>query len=335
MSKKNQGLDERLTRKKRVQRIKTGLVFFVFTWMLAWMLISVTLIAKVHSLQAQIDTITENMIRSSQQVEQQENQTGKSNPVQKYETQTQTDDDGQKNGSAADTKDGTADTGNQLSVADTNDDENVRKVYLTFDDGPSANTAHILDILDQYQVKATFFVTGREDEAALNMYKEIVDRGNTIGMHSYSHKYSELYESTEAFEQDLALIQSRVQEAAGQECKLYRFPGGSSNLVSNTDMTEFIRILKQKGITYFDWNVACGDATSEPYTTEELVENVMKDVVKHHTSVVLMHDAENKPKTIEALPVIIEKLQQMDAQILPIDSNTTVIQHVAADSVED
>lgn len=335
MSNKNEGLDERLARRKRVQRMKTGLIVFVLTWMLAWMLISVTLIAKVHSLQTQIDTIMENMIRSSQQVEQQENQMEKTSHVQKYDPKKETDSTGWAGRTKADTLSHVDEGGQQESVADTKDDEDVRKVYLTFDDGPSANTKEILDILDEYQIKATFFVTGRDDEASLKLYKEIVDRGNTIGMHSYSHKYSELYESTERFEQDLELIQGRIKEVTGQECKLYRFPGGSSNQVSNTDMPEFIRLLKGKGITYFDWNVACGDATSQPYTTEELVENVMNDVVKYHTSVVLMHDAENKPKTVEALPIIIEKLQAMDAQLLPIDEDTTVIQHVSADSVED
>ena len=61
----------------------------------------------------------------------------------------------------------------------------------------------------------------------------------------------------------------------------------------------------------------------------------MKDVVKYHTSVVLMHDAENKPNTVKALPKIIKQLLKMDAELLPIDENTTVVQHVSAESVED
>ncbi|MBR3635842.1 MAG: polysaccharide deacetylase family protein, partial [Lachnospiraceae bacterium] len=78
-----------------------------------------------------------------------------------------------------------------------------KKVYLTFDDGPSPNTEKILDILDEYDVKATFFVTGYQAEKHPEWYKEIVDRGHTIGMHSYSHVYSDIYSSTDAFFADI------------------------------------------------------------------------------------------------------------------------------------
>ncbi len=345
MSDKNQGLNDRLERKKRVQRIKTGMLWLLITWMLALMLISVTLIAKVHSLQEQIDIITENTIRS-QQVDQQENQAPNDDQdqaeVQIYDTAAENDggEDGQilpadavhANQTKISVK--SAETMQEDSGAEKKE-EDVRKVYLTFDDGPSRNTEKILDILDQYQVKATFFLTGREDNAALKLYQEIAKRGHTIGMHSYSHKYDAIYKSEKAFKSDLKKIQERILEATGQKCSLYRFPGGSSNQVSNTDMRKLIRILNDKKITYFDWNVECGDATSHSYTVEELVDNVMKDVVKYHTSVVLLHDAFNKSKTVKALPVIIEQLQAMDAQLLPIDENTKVVQHVSAESVED
>lgn len=114
----------------------------------------------------------------------------------------------------------------------------------------------------------------------------------------------------------------------------YRFPGGSSNQVSNTDMKEFISYLNSQGVTYFDWNVSSGDATSQAYTSDELVENVLKDVVKYKTSIVLMHDSDTKPATVEALGPMIEALNKLGAQILPIDDDTTAIQHVTADSVK-
>lgn len=340
MSDKNQGLNDRLERKKRVQRIKTGMLWLLITWLLALMLISVTLIAKVHSLQEQIDIITENTIRS-QQVDQQENQAPKdsgSQKVQKYDA---------ASSSARETEQvlskDALQSGQSVKSTDTDKQkdkgERSRKeesiVYLTFDDGPSKNTEKILDILDRYHVKATFFLTGREDNASLKMYREIVKRGHTIGMHSYSHKYDAIYESAEAFETDLEKIKKRILDVTGQDCSLYRFPGGSSNQVSSTDMKELIRVLKKKDITYFDWNVECGDASSHSYSAQELVDNVMKDVVKYHTSVVLLHDAENKTKTVKALPVIIKKLLEMDAEILPIDENTSLVQHVSAESVED
>jgi len=342
-SKKNQGLNERLKRKKRVQRMKTGIILFVLTWMLVCTLISVTLIAKVISLQEQIDILTENTIRS-QKVEQQEAQSAGSADMKKADSGSDTrTDDGAKDGTVTDDGTDGAQKGPDLGIVERRSmnagnpdgEEDVMRVYLTFDDGPSANTEQILDILDHYKIKATFFVTGKEDTASLQRYQEIVNRGHTIGMHSYSHKYAVVYHSLDTFAQDLDQIQTLIKKTTGVDCRLYRFPGGSSNQVSNTDMHEFIRYLNERGITYFDWNVECGDATMMDYSVDELVENVMTDVVKHHTSVVLLHDAENKPNTVTALPLIIEQIEKLDAQILPIDENTTVIQHVSAKSVEE
>ena len=212
--------------------------------------------------------------------------------------------------------------------------EDTHKVYLTFDDGPSSNTAQILDILKEHNVKATFFVIGKEDEESKELYKRIVKEGHTLAMHSYTHKYNELYESVQSFEDDFSRIQNYLYEVTGQECLFYRFPGGSSNHASNTDMKKFISYLNEHQITYFDWNVSSGDATSQAYTPAELVENVMADVVKYKTSVVLMHDSSTKSSTVKALEPMIEALEDMEAEILPIDENTTVVQHIAAAGVE-
>lgn len=346
MNGNNQELNERLAHRKRIQRMKTGLVWFLATWMLAWMVISVTLIFKVQSLQKQMDILMENTIRS-QQVEQKEHKISQADDVQKYETPTESDDETQagqahtkassEDGDGADTAESAkADVKKDASsTPDADDEDEGKKVYLTFDDGPSANTKEIMDVLDKYHVKATFFVTGRDDKESVDLYKEIVERGHTLGMHSYSHKYEELYSSLKSFKKDLERIRSRIYEATGIECKLYRFPGGSSNQVSSTDMKVFIRYLNKIGVTYFDWNAECGDATSHDYTPKQMVENVMGDVEKHRTSVVLMHDAVNKANTVKALPSMIKKIQAAGAKILPIEQNTTLVQHVSADSVEE
>ena len=213
-------------------------------------------------------------------------------------------------------------------------EEDEHKVYLTFDDGPSPSTGQILDVLKEHGIKATFFVVGKDDEESKALYRRIVDEGHTLAMHSYSHQYSSLYSSVDAFERDFSEIQNYLFEVTGEECLYYRFPGGSSNQVSDVDMKEFIRYLNGRGITYFDWNVASGDATAQAYTPEKLVENVLSDVVKYKTSIVLMHDAETKASTIKALGPMIEALQGMGAEILPIDEDTTVVQHIAAASVE-
>ncbi|MCR4903753.1 MAG: polysaccharide deacetylase [Butyrivibrio sp.] len=216
---------------------------------------------------------------------------------------------------------------------DTDDDDSdaiddIRRVYLTFDDGPSIYTGEILDILKEYNVKATFFVVGREQDKYLEMYERITDEGHSIGMHSYSHKYGEIYSSLDNFQTDLHKLQTFIYENTGVWTNLYRFPGGSSNKVSDVDMAVLIDYLNKSNITYFDWNVSCGDADSGK-TKDEIVNNVMSSVDKYSNVVILMHDAADKHTTVEALPEIIEQIQQMDATVIvPITEDTLPVQHI-------
>ena len=206
-----------------------------------------------------------------------------------------------------------------------------KKVYLTFDDGPSSNTDQILDILKDYDVKATFFVVGKTDERSVKAYQRIVEEWHTLAMHSYSHKYDEIYESKEAFARDLNSLQEYLYETTGVWPRIYRFPGGSSNTVSKVDMQELIEYLTDIGITYFDWNVASGDAVSRTLPAETIVNNCLSGIEKQKESVILMHDASNKGTTIEALPQIIEAIQEQgDAELLPITDETVPVQHIAA-----
>ena len=208
-----------------------------------------------------------------------------------------------------------------------------QNIYLTFDDGPSSYTGEILDILDEYGVKATFFVIGTEDEDLRAMYKEIYDRGHTLAMHSYTHKYSSLYESLDSFKAEIKKERKLLYKITGEEPWLFRFPGGSSNEVSNVDMSELISWLNDEGITYFDWNVIGADATSQIYTSQDVVDSVMNDISKFHTAVVLLHDTNAKGATVEALDDLLDLLIQRDADILPITKDTPLIQMVSSDSV--
>lgn len=207
--------------------------------------------------------------------------------------------------------------------------EAAHKVYLTFDDGPSAYTDDILDILDSYGVKATFFVVGKESESDLEAYKRIVEEGHTLGMHSYSHVYSKIYSSEENFTDDLDSITTLLESATGKEPQFYRFPGGSSNSVSALDMHRFISILNDRGVTYFDWNVSSGDASGELLSAEQILLNATSGIENREVSVILMHDSLDKPTTVQALPAIIEKIQKIEgAAILPITSDTEPVRHV-------
>lgn len=314
-----QGLKEQRERKARIKRMKTGVVLFLAIWLVVCMALDVVLMVRVSSLQSQIDILAEKVIETMTAPADQTTDTSQADDAQ-TDTDEQTP---EQNHTAANTDvRACLDYEDNLRTAD-----EPMNVYLTFDDGPSENTPEILAILKKHNVKATFFVTGKEGEEADEWYREIVADGHTLGMHSYSHKYSVLYDSLDSFQDDFTKLSQKLEDVTGEKCWVYRFPGGSSNQVSNTDMNEFIDYLGEQGMTYYDWNVVCGDATSQIYTADELVQNVMADVVKYKNSVVLMHDAAEKDSTVEALEIILEKLEEMDAQVLPITKESPVIHH--------
>ncbi len=211
-----------------------------------------------------------------------------------------------------------------------------KKVYLTFDDGPSPNTEKILDILDEYDVKATFFVTGYQAEKHPEWYKEIVDRGHTIGMHSYSHVYSDIYSSTDAFFADIDKLHDYILENTGVDSHYLRFPGGSSNRVSRVSMSELCTMVTDREWIYYDWNISSQDATSPSPGKDRIKANVLAGIGEHDSSIILMHDATEKNATVQALPEIIQGIQAMeDTVILPIDDKTEKIRHLSPVFEED
>lgn len=311
-------------RRKRIGRIRNGIIFTIAGWIVLSMILIICLFAKLISMEKKIDALT-----VSGEAVNIENTVGKETLLDTEETapteqMAESEEPWEKVMPPAT---GIDEAENLAQEGD------IHKVYLTFDDGPSENTAAILDVLATYNVKATFFVSGREDEEAAALYQRIVNEGHTLGMHSYSNKYSVIYQSNEAFEEDYYKLQEYLESVTGVKSNLYRFPGGSSNSISNVPMENFIHFLNKEGTTYYDWNVSAGDAASSAYSVQEIVENVTGDVVKYKTSVVLLHDGEDKQTTVEAIGPLIEALQAMGAQVLPIDQDTQVIQSVKAADV--
>ena len=209
----------------------------------------------------------------------------------------------------------------------------VKRAYLTFDDGPSPNTDRILDILDEYNVKGNFFVIGRFAEGYKEQYNRILKEGHVLGMHSYSHIYTEVYESPDSFTADLNHVQYVIYSITGYTPSIYRFPGGSSNDISTIDMKEFIDILDKRGIVYYDWNVNSGDAETATLPKESIINNVfdgingLENAQERNEVMILFHDLKEKTTTVEALPAIIEGLQAQGYVIAPIDDYTRLIQH--------
>ena len=206
---------------------------------------------------------------------------------------------------------------------------------MTFDDGPSVNTDKILEILDRYNVKATFFVCGYEDEASLKRYKAIVDSGNAIGIHSYTHNYEQIYSSLDAFVEDVTKVHDVIYRATGVDTKLYRFPGGSANShIKKYSVKECIKYLLDNGYQYYDWNVSSEDATGKgTVPVKNILESINKHIFKWNTSIVLMHDSAAKTTTVEALPALIEMLLEEGFTIKAIDKDTKPIQMILSSSV--
>ena len=304
-------------RRRRVQRLKKMIVGIVAAGLVIPLLCCVYLICRLHS----IDGTLEDLNRRLKELEAGNQRLQTELQLLREEAQTT----GQTSQISTDTS--VQETA-EPATEEHSGQEQIHKVYLTFDDGPSIYTNDILDILDRYQVKATFFVVGKEGADAEEALQRIVEDGHTLGMHSYSHKYKELYESMDSFAQDFEQIRDYVYQATGVESVYYRFPGGSSNTVSKIDMHEFIDYLEDQGVEYYDWNVSSGDGGSMKLPTDMLLENCTKDIDTRDTSIVLLHDSAEKPTTVEALPEIIENiLARPDTVILPITENTRPVHH--------
>ena len=200
-----------------------------------------------------------------------------------------------------------------------------KTVYLTFDDGPSQYTPEILDVLDKYGVKATFFVINGRYNSTM---KDIVDRGHQIGLHTYSHDYKKIYSSDTAYFNDLQKIHDVVLKETGVDCSIIRFPGGSSNTVSRNYskgiMSRITKAVGEKGYVYFDWNCSNGDADGANTVQKQL--NYCSQFPKSASRIiVLMHDT--KKTTLEALPKIIEYYQSCGMTFDILTPFTTPIHH--------
>ncbi|MGP1612688.1 MAG: polysaccharide deacetylase family protein [Catonella sp.] len=200
--------------------------------------------------------------------------------------------------------------------------------YLTFDDGPSENTDKVLNILDKYKIKATFFVVGlNQDKAAVKRLKEIVKRGHSLGIHSLTHNYKQIYASLDAFKKDVYAIRDFVKKSTGIDAKIYRFPGGSSNGVSKTNMYTIIEWLESAGFKYFDWNLGGTDAAWPAPSADKIYNDIAMYSKSNSDKIVLIHDSKGKENSVKALPKIIEKLKKEGYKFDKITEDTKPVHH--------
>lgn len=202
---------------------------------------------------------------------------------------------------------------------------NEKIVYLTFDDGPSENTQKILDILDRYNVKATFFVTG-ENQKYNYLIQEAHKRGHTIGLHTYCHDYKTVYTSVDAYFDDLNKIGNMVKDLIGFVPRYIRFPGGSSNTISRKYSQGIMTILSKevinRGYQYYDWNGDSTDASGNNVPVSKLIANATSS--KANNINILFHDTKAKSTTVEALPAIIENYLARGYRFEAINDNSFV-----------
>lgn len=209
-------------------------------------------------------------------------------------------------------------------------DEVVKKVmYLTFDDGPSKNTQAILDILDKYQVKATFFVTA-ESKEHLDLISVEKQKGHAVGVHTYSHDYASIYCNVDAFFEDFQKMNEIIKEQTGEYSSIMRFPGGSSNTISKKYskgiMTTLAQQVQEQGYQYYDWNASNGDGNSHT-SVDGLVKQGVEEVKNQDISMVLMHDGAGSNETVSALPTLLEYYIKEGYEFKIIDESTPLFHH--------
>ena len=206
---------------------------------------------------------------------------------------------------------------------------NTGKVcYLTFDDGPSDNTLRILDTLKKYNIKATFFVINTNK---ISYLKRMSAEGHSIGLHSATHNYQNIYSSADAYFNDLYAISNIVETYTGIKPNIIRFPGGSSNVISkkycNGIMSYLAVETANRGYTYFDWNVSSEDASAPLVSYTSIVDAVLNGARNKNNICVLMHDASGKTTTADALPFIIEGLIQQGFCFEPLTASAPPFKH--------
>jgi peptidoglycan/xylan/chitin deacetylase (PgdA/CDA1 family) len=162
-----------------------------------------------------------------------------------------------------------------------------------------------LDVLAQYDVKATFFVTHAFPDYEDMLAREAAE-GHTVAVHTYSHDYDLIYSSADAYWEDFEEMEQVIEAQTGKRTTMFRFPGGSSNTVSNFNpgiMTYLTQDAAARGYTYFDWNVSSGDA-SNTVTGSEVYQNILRECQMYKENVVLCHDV--KSYTVDIIDDVIE-----------------------------
>ncbi len=197
-----------------------------------------------------------------------------------------------------------------------------KKMYLTFDDGPSVeNTSAVLNILKERNIQATFFVVGENVKKHPEIARRIVEEGHTLGIHCNNHDYRVIYESVESYVADFEEAHRIVQEVTGVDAKLFRFPGGSINAYNKKVYQDIINAMTERGYIYYDWNASLEDAVKEP-KREVLIENAVSSTLGRKKVVMLAHDVIHE--TTLCIGEIIDRFPEYE--MLPLTEKIAPVQ---------
>lgn len=201
--------------------------------------------------------------------------------------------------------------GTMLAIPAFAREEPEKTVCFTFDDGPSAVTEEILEILEKENVPATFFVIGPGGEQTDERLCAIIDAGQEIGLHSWNHDYGKIYASADAYFEDLETEREWIESVTGSAPTAVRLPGGSTNIYADREVLSLIKEeLEKSGYVRYDWNADGKDSVTRGITAYEIEQNVLSCAEGKNTVVVLLHDSSVRKTTPKALSLLIEDFRE-------------------------
>lgn len=194
-----------------------------------------------------------------------------------------------------------------------------KKVYLTFDDGPSnLITPKVLDVLKDNNVRATFFIVGSQIKNREDILKRIYSEGNGIGLHTFTHVYKKIYKSNDSFIDEMNITAQEIYRVIRIYPKAIRFPAGSKKHLNK----ELASRLHGLGYKIFDWNISAADGFNNNITAENIFRNSIADKEKFTRAIITLHcSAENK-ETVKALPRIIKHYRDAGYEFMIINEDT-------------
>lgn len=206
-----------------------------------------------------------------------------------------------------------------FSFKDSGDINPSKYAYLTFDDGPTyVITNALLDVLKNQNIKATFFVVGKEIEGKESILKRIYDEGHGIGLHTYSHNFKKIYRSTEDFINEMTKTSYKIEEVIGFAPKIIRYPGGSSKHLT----TSTLQAIHKNNYKVYDWNVNIYDGINPNLSPSQLFKNSQIIKGNKNVAIILLHCNFNNKNTVKALPEIIKYYVALGYQFKAITEDT-------------